>query len=102
MKIHATLVVLMLLALALTAPGIPAAPAQRDVKATLTGEVLEQGLVRPGDVVKDGDPLVWVRTITGRGVAARAPVDGTVAEVLVRPGEPIKEKGAVVARISPK
>jgi biotin carboxyl carrier protein len=73
-----------------------------DVKATLRGEVLAEGLAKVGDEVREADPLVYVRTQTGRGVAARATVDGRVTEVLVRPGALIRELGAVVARIDPK
>ncbi len=79
------------------------APAQLvDVKATLRGEVLPEDLVRAGDDVSEGAPLVYVRTQTGRGVAARAPTDGRVVEVLVRPGTVIRELGTVVARLDPK
>ncbi len=85
-----------------TAPLILAAARVLDVKATLTGEVLEENLVRTGEVVRDGDPLVYVRTLVGRGVAARAPVDGTVVAVLVRPGEVIRERGVVVVRMNPR
>ena len=85
-----------------TAPLILAAARVLDVKATLTGEVLEENLARTGEVVKDGDPLVYVRTLVGRGVAARATVDGTVVEVLVRPGQVIRERGAVVVRLNPR
>ncbi len=97
----AVAVILMVLA---ATSAIPAAPAARvtEVKATLTGEVIEQGLVRVGDVVRDGDPLVYVRTLVGRGVAARAPHDGVIAEVLVQPGDVIPKKGAVVIRLSPR
>lgn len=80
---------------------VAAAPAL-DVRATLTGEVLPEGLVRPGQAVRDGDPLLYVRTLVGRAVAARAPEDGTVLEVLVRPGQVLREKGMVVARIVPR
>jgi len=73
-----------------------------EVKATLRGEVLGEGLVRPGDDVSEGTPLVYVRTPTGRGVAARATVDGRVIEVLVSPGTAIRELGVVVARLEPK
>ena len=38
----------------------------------------------------------------GRAVAARAPVDGRVVEVLIRPGMEIRELGAVVARLEPR
>lgn len=99
------LVVLIALTVLAVAPVIPAAPVGgrvTDVKATLTGEVLEAGLVRVGETVRDGDALVYVRTLVGRGVAARAPHDGVVLEVLVRPGQRITEKGTVVVRLNPR
>ncbi|MGQ0550688.1 MAG: hypothetical protein ACT4PY_13575 [Armatimonadota bacterium] len=73
-----------------------------DVKATLRGMVEAEGLVKVGDEVGEGDPLVYVKTPTGRGVAARATVDGRVIEVLVRSGTPIRELGAIVVRLDPK
>jgi biotin carboxyl carrier protein len=75
---------------------------QVDVKATLRGTVLAEGLAKPGDDVAEGAPLVYVRTDTGRAVAARAPTDGRVIDVLVRPGTVIRELGTVVAHIDPK
>lgn len=81
----------------------PAAPkALVEVKASLRGEVLADGLAKAGDSVNEGDPLVYVRTQTGRDVAARATVDGRVAEMLVGPGAVIRDFGTVVARIEPK
>jgi len=94
--------VLAFVLLTVAASAAVAAPRLVDVRATLTGEVIEQGLARPGQVVRDGDPLVYVRTLVGRAVAARAPSDGTVAEVLVRPGQVISEKGTVVVRLLPR
>jgi len=94
------LITLTVLAAATSAPAAPAARVT-DVKATLTGEVVEFGLVRAGEAVRDGDPLVYVRTLLGRGVAARAPHEGVVVEVLVRPGQMISEKGLVVVRLTP-
>ncbi len=73
-----------------------------DVRATIRGEVMAEGLAKPGDDVSEGDALVHVRTRTGRAVAARATVDGRVVEVLVRPGSTIRELGVVVARLDPK
>ncbi|HEV8339095.1 MAG TPA: biotin/lipoyl-containing protein [bacterium] len=98
------LTVLVILIVLAATPAIPAAPVARvtEVKATLTGEVMEQGLVRVGDSVRDGDPLVYVRTLVGRGVAARAPHDGIIAEVLVRAGDVIAKKGSVVVRLTPR
>ncbi len=97
--IRGTLVLLLLSAL--TAAAVAAARLV-EVRATLTGEVLEEGLVRAGQAVPDGAPLVYVRTLIGRAVAARAPAEGTIAEVLVRPGQMIREKGAVVVRLLPR
>lgn len=102
MKTSVILTIAIVLGAALASPAAPAPAQIREIKATLTGEVLEDGLKRPGDEVRDGDPIVWVRTVTGRAVAARAPLDGVIVEVLVRPGQVIKEKGAVVARLNPK
>lgn len=96
-----TLITLTALAAATAAPAAPAARVVTDVKATLTGEVVEFGLVRAGEAVRDGDSLVYVRTLLGRGVAARAPHAGVVVEVLVRPGQMISEKGLVVVRLTP-
>jgi len=75
------------------------APALADIRATLAGEVLEKGLVHIGDAVRDGDPVVWVRAVTGPAPAARASAEGVIAEVLVRPGDVIRKPGAVVARL---
>ena len=94
--------VLTVLLLAVMVATTAAAPRLLEVRATLTGEVMEEGLILPGQVVRDGAPLVYVRTLVGRAVAARAPADGTVVEVLVRPGQVIREKGAVVARLLPR
>ncbi len=89
--------------IAVLAGGAVAAPKPAiDVKATLRGEVLPDDLAKPGDEVREGAPLVYVKTQTGRGVAARAPTDGRVLEVLVRPGTLIRELGTVVARLDPK
>jgi biotin carboxyl carrier protein len=94
------------LALAITAillgAAVEAAVRLVDVRATLRGEVVADGLARVGDQVSEGDPLVYVRTQIGRAPAARAPVDGRVAEVLVSPGTEIRELGAVVARLEPR
>ena len=94
--------VLTVLLLAVVVATTAAAPRLLEVRATLTGEVMEEGLILPGQVVRDGAPLVYVRTLVGRAVAARAPADGTVVEVLVRPGQVIRENGAVVARLLPR
>lgn len=92
-----------LVAAAAVASGSVAAPALVDVRATLAGTVLAERLVAVGDQVEDGQPLVYVRTaLTGTvAVAARAPVDGIVREVLVHPGQSV-ERGQVVVRLQPR
>lgn len=84
---------------AATAAAAPT-PALLEVKSTLAGVVLVDDLVEEGARVDDAQPLVYVRTaLTGtRAVAARAPRDGVVREVLVRPGQRV-EQGDVVVRI---
>lgn len=78
-------------------------PGLLEVKSSLAGVVLEDRLSKPGDQVEDAQPLVYVRTdLTGAvGVAARAPRDGVVHEVLVKAGQRI-ERGDVVVRMQPK
>ena len=87
-------------ALAVTASAAPKAAVE--IKATLRGEVMPDALAKVGQDVSEGDPLVYVKTPTGRGVAARATVDGRVLEVLVRPGTTIRELGMIVVRLDPK
>lgn len=76
------------------------APALLDVKSTLAGVVLADDLIEEGGSVADGQPLVYVRIpLTGtKAVAARAPRDGVVRQVLVRPGQRV-EQGDVVVRL---
>lgn len=81
-----------------------AAPvAMIDVKTTLAGVVLADDLVDVGERVEDAQVLLYVRTaLTGlKSVGARAPRDGLVREVLVRPGQRV-ERGDVVVRIEPR
>lgn len=70
-------------------------------KGVLSGQVLANGLVVPGTIVREGDVLAGVDTLTGPLPAARSNVDGIVREVLVKPGDLLKP-GDVVARIEPK
>ena len=74
-----------------------------EVKSTLAGTVLAEDLVEVGTRVDDAQPLVYVQTaLTGsRAVAARAPQDATVREVLVKPGQRV-ERGDVVVRVEPR
>lgn len=97
--------VLIILVLVVTASAAIAAPEPSwlEVKSALAGVVETQPLVGVGDVVDDGQPLIYVRTpLTGSvSVAARAPRAGIVREVLVIPGQQI-ERGELVARIEPR
>lgn len=91
-------VALVLLALATAALAAPA-PDPNLVRATIGGVVVE--VVAAGDVVEEGAPLVVVRTATKpQEVAARAPRNAVVAEVLVPVGERIRV-GEPVIRLSP-
>jgi biotin carboxyl carrier protein len=89
-----------LAAIFLIAVGVAAAAAPADVvRATVGGVVVE--VVRAGEAVDEGAPLVWVRTATKpREVAARAPRAGTVVEVLVQVGARVRV-GDPVVRLSP-
>lgn len=71
-----------------------------DQKSVLAGRVIAQGLVAEGAPVKEGAVLVKVESIAGSAVAARAVCDGTVREVLVKPGD-LVAVGQTVARIEP-
>lgn len=86
-----------------TAASAATAPAWLEVKSALAGVVETEPLVSVGDLVDDGQPMVYVRTpLTGSvSVAARAPRAGVVREVLVAPGQRI-ERGDLVARIEPR
>ena len=86
-----------------TPSGLSSGQTWVDVKSSLAGRVLADHLVKEGDQVDSGQPLVYVRTaLTGTvSVAARAPHGGSVREVLVKPGQQL-ERGAVVVRLQPK
>lgn len=95
-----------LVVVALTATSLVAAAAQRPtvlVRVVISGEVLPLQLAKVGQAVKQGDPLVFLRgTSSGAAVpAAVAPVDGQVAQVMVRPGDHVNI-GDVVAVIQPQ
>lgn len=79
-----------------------AAPSVVEVKSSLVGVVLADGLVAEGVEVADGQPLVFVQTATrSLAVAATAPRDGVVVAVLVQPGQKL-QRGQVIVRLSPK
>jgi biotin carboxyl carrier protein len=75
-----------------------AAPNAVEEKSILSGTVIAEKLVIVGQSVKEGDSLVFVNTITGSAVAARATIDGTIVEVLVKPGDKIKT-GDILVKI---
>lgn len=100
---HRWVVALVLVGLVLTAARVPVGHAQNTVVvyAALSGQVLPLQLAAVGQAVKQGDPLLFVRTSTGGAVtAARAPVDGKVVQVLVNPGDHVNT-GDPVAVIQP-
>jgi biotin carboxyl carrier protein len=74
-----------------------------DVKSSLAGIVLADDLVEVDARVEDAQPLLYVRTpLTGlKSIAARAPRDGVVREVLVRPGQRV-ERGDIVVKLLPR
>ncbi len=69
---------------------------QVEQKAVISGTVVQT--VVTGTAVKSGDSLIEISTLTGTTSAARATVDGTVGQVLVRQGDEVKP-GQVVAYI---
>lgn len=71
-----------------------------DQRGVLAGNVIAKGLTVPGAMVREGDILVYVQTITGPAPAVRATVDGRVKEVLVKPGDKVKT-GDTLVRIEP-
>lgn len=70
--------------------------AQVEQKAVVGGTV--SYTITAGSVVKSGDSLVEISTLTGTTSASRATVDGTVKQILVKQGDEIKA-GQVVAYI---
>ncbi len=66
-------------------------------RSTVDGEVVAQGLVTVGARVRKGDAVAHAKGSDGKiVVAARAEHTGTVAQVLVKPGERIEEGRAAV------
>jgi biotin carboxyl carrier protein len=72
------------------------------VRAAIAGDVVASQLVETGQTVKQGDPLVFVKspTRTEPALAAVAPVDGRVTRVTVHPGSHVNI-GDIVAVIQP-
>jgi len=73
------------------------------VRVVISGEVLPLQLAKVGQMVKEGDPIVFLRgTSSGAAVpAAVAPVDGQVVQMNVRAGDHVNI-GDVVAAIQPQ
>lgn len=92
------LILTAILILAVTA-WVAAAPQSVDHRSVLSGHVLS--VVNPGTTVQEGAVLVIVGTLTGPIPAARATTDGVVKEVLVRPGDIIRQ-GDLVVRVEPR
>lgn len=95
----------MFLIMALTALGVCSlytvgCAAVTDQQAAISGEVVSEGLAQEGAQVQQGDVLVKVKSLAGGSIAAaRATTSGTVAQVLVKPGDKIVAQ-QVVAKIS--
>lgn len=93
------LVTFSILAVILVSAWVSAAGVLVDQHSVLSGKV--HAVVGPGSAVKEGDVLVVVNTIVGPSPAVRATVDGVVREILVKPGQEIRQ-GAVAVRIEPR
>jgi biotin carboxyl carrier protein len=87
-----------LVLVALTATWVFAAGHSVEEKSVLSGTVITDSLAVTGQVVKEGDILVCVDTITGPAVASRATTDGIVSAVLIKAGDQIKQ-GDIVVKI---
>jgi biotin carboxyl carrier protein len=81
----------------------PAQPQNVLVRVVISGEVLPLQLARVGQVVKPGDPIVYICGTTTQAAVpgAVASVDGRVVQVMVRPGDQVNI-GDVVAVIEPQ
>lgn len=96
-----TVLILVIAALSMLAAVMAQKP-QVLARAAIAGEVVAEHLVEAGQMVKQGDPLVFVRSPTRSepALAAVAPADGRVVRVTVRPGSQINI-GDIVAVIQP-
>jgi biotin carboxyl carrier protein len=90
------MMIVVLLLLAAIGIWTVSANASIDQKAVLSGKVVS--VVAVGTVVREGDTLVKIETITGGVPAARATTDGTVKEVFVSTGDTV-HSGQLVVRI---
>lgn len=64
--------------------------------AVLPGVVVADGLIKEGQQVKEGYPLVYIKTAIGNAVTSRATVDGNVYKVIVKPGQSVGPNEVVV------
>lgn len=96
MKKRNIIIVLVIAILTICAVTLAMGNKQVEQTAVVSGTV--SSTIIAGTVVKSGDSLVEISTLTGTTSAARATVDGTVKEVLVKQGDEIKA-GQVVAHI---
>ncbi len=67
-----------------------------EIRSSLSGEVT--WTVPVGTTVAEGNELIRISTLTGEAVAARAPGNGTVKEVMIKNGDRISA-GNLVVRI---
>lgn len=91
-----TMIVAVIAVLLIAGSLLVTASAAVDQIGVLSGSVTD--VATPGTTVREGDILVRVDTLTGPLPAARATMNGVVAEVLVKSGDSIKI-GDIVARI---
>jgi biotin carboxyl carrier protein len=96
------LIVVLLLAGLVIAATVMAQRSPVLARAAIAGEVVAQHLIQAGQVVKQGDPLVYVQSATRSdpALAGVAPIDGRVTRVTVRPGSHVNI-GDIVATIQP-
>jgi biotin carboxyl carrier protein len=96
------LILVLALAALVVAAAVMAQRPQVLARAAIAGEVVAEHLVEVGQVLKQGDPLVYVRSPirSGPALAAVAPADGRVTRVTVRPGSNVNI-GDIVAVIQP-
>ena len=89
----------MLTAVMMVGAVFTASAANVDQSSVLTGKVVST--VAVGTLVKQGDVLVSVQSLTGPMPAARATVDGVVSAVNVQEGDQVKQ-AQVVAVVNGK
>lgn len=70
--------------------------ARVDVKAHITGTVWKYE-IEVGDSIEEGDIVVILESMKME-MPVEAPIDGKLAEILIGPGQPVKE-GDVLARL---